>query len=281
MRLERANAAVQSTLNIAVLAGPVVAGLLVVALGAGSVLWIDAATFAVSASVIALAVPLDAVPRRPDTPRETDFRRELRAGVAFVWSDRPLRRLLAASAVTIAIISALLTIVAPVYAGRVFGSPIHLGLLAAGFGGGSLLGSVAFGAVGHRLPRWPTFVAGTALVGLPLWVLAGMPPLLVMVALLGVVGLAFGALLPVMDTILQERAPEELRGRVFGIRVAVVNGIKPLGVLVVGIALEQWGLRATLLVAAAVSLLTSVTLLGVATGHAVEAPAPEREPARA
>ncbi|MGH2583597.1 MAG: MFS transporter, partial [Dehalococcoidia bacterium] len=57
MPLERANAATQAIQRGARLAGAPLAGILIATFGASTALWVDAATFAVSAAVVALCVP--------------------------------------------------------------------------------------------------------------------------------------------------------------------------------------------------------------------------------
>ena len=57
MRLERANAFVQSVPRVATLFGPPIAGVLIALIGASNVLWLDAATFAASALLIGAFVP--------------------------------------------------------------------------------------------------------------------------------------------------------------------------------------------------------------------------------
>ncbi|MDH4136425.1 MAG: MFS transporter, partial [Anaerolineae bacterium] len=57
VRLEQANAAQQTVQRAATLIGPAIAGVLIAWLGTSNVLWLDAATFAISAGLFALAVP--------------------------------------------------------------------------------------------------------------------------------------------------------------------------------------------------------------------------------
>src|SRR3712207_2222407 len=57
MPLERANSAYEVIPRLSFLVGPPLAGVLIAAIGASNVLWVDAATFAVSAALIAWFVP--------------------------------------------------------------------------------------------------------------------------------------------------------------------------------------------------------------------------------
>ena len=57
MPLERANAATQAIQRGSRLLGAPLAGLLITTAGAGTALWLDAVTFAVSAAIVLLFVP--------------------------------------------------------------------------------------------------------------------------------------------------------------------------------------------------------------------------------
>ncbi len=62
--------------------------------------------------------------------------------------------------------------------------------------------------------------------------------------------LAIAPLGPLLITILQERIPPELRGRVFGMMTAMMFAASPLGLLIAGVGIDAVGLRATLLLSA-------------------------------
>jgi MFS family permease len=57
MPIERANAADRAIARLAQVVGPLLAGVLITLLGAANVLFVDAATFAVSAALVAVGVP--------------------------------------------------------------------------------------------------------------------------------------------------------------------------------------------------------------------------------
>src|SRR5579884_2954839 len=59
--LERVNAAYEGNQYLSQLAGPPIAGILIGVLGASNVLWLDAASFAISAAVVAVAIPAPGV----------------------------------------------------------------------------------------------------------------------------------------------------------------------------------------------------------------------------
>ncbi len=267
MRLEGANAAYQTVQRLSQFLGPALAGILIALLGASNVLWLDAATFAVSAGLIAASVP----GTRSDPARGADAPGRAQAGsrylaetlaeLRFLWQDRLLRTLAMAVAVTNALDAPLFTVAVPVYARDVFGSATALGLMEAGFGAGAVTGALAFAGVGHRLPRRPAFVAGFALLSLPLWILATAPSLPVAVVANALVGLVAGPINPILMTVRQERVPAAMRGRVFGTFTAIALVAMPAGILLGGLVVERAGFAATIAVIAGGYLLASGAML--------------------
>lgn len=244
MRLERATSAAQAIASGARLLGGPLAGLLIAWLGPSNVLWLDAASFAISATLVALAVP--PAGRRAATAPGKSYWTELADGARFIRDDRLIRAIVLTVLITNFLDAPMLSVIMPVYARWHFGSAVDLGLLFAANAAGTLVGTIAFGAVGHRLPRRATFAGAFIGAGLPFWALAALPPLPVAAAALAVGGLSAGPLNPLLTTVAFERIPAGLRGRVFGTLVAGAHVAIPLGVLAAGYLLEWLGARATL-----------------------------------
>ncbi len=273
MPLERVNAAFEGLQYVAQLLGPPLAGLLIAALGASNVLWIDAATFAFSAALVAVAIPAATLGERPKAGRYLD---DLLDGFRFLVRDRTLLALALGLTITNFLGAPLFAVLWPVYVRDTGGAATGLGLLAAAFGGGSLLGAVVYGAIGHRVPRRPIWIGAYMVEALPLWTLAltgSLPVILAVTALCATLG---GPLSPLGVTIRHERTPPHLRGRVFGTFSALATAGSPLGMLAGGFALEGLGLRATLVAMGAAYLAVGTGMLFVPALRGMDRPA--REP---
>jgi MFS family permease len=258
MTLERANGTYHSLENLAGLAGPLLAGILVTAIGASAILYLDAATFAFSAVVIGIAVPALAVPR---VPASGGHLADVAAGWRVLRQDPFLGTMTAAAVVLNFLGTPLFAVALPVYAQRVYGSAEALGVLFAGFGSGMLAGSLLFGWRGEELPRRPLLLGGLLLTSLSLGALVALPPLAVTVLALGVAGLGIGPVNPLVFTVMQERVPVEMRGRVFGTVLGTVMAASPLGMLTAGLLIETAGLRAELAVIAGGFLAVAIAAL--------------------
>lgn len=251
--LEKSNAADQTIQRAATLVGPAMAGLLIAWVGTSNVLWLDAASFAISAGLFALAVPSGG--RRPAP--EARYFDQLKAGLRFVRGDRLILTIVLMVAITNFLDSPIFAVILPVYVRQMYGDPSRLGLMISVFGAGAMLGALSYGAIGARLPRRLIYLVSFVLVSLPLWVLAFMPPYPVALGVLFFTGLVAGPINPVLMTVGQERVPSELRGRVFGTMTAVAYVVIPLGMVLAGLAVERLSVTVTLLIIAASYLLVT------------------------
>lgn len=257
-RFERANAVHEVAESGAQFAGPVLAGVLLTWLGPNMVLWADAATFAVSALSIAAFVPAQAVA----AAATEDYFSALTEGLQFVRHDRPLRTIFVSATVLNFLISPALAVVLPFYVKTVYNDPLLLGVIVGAFGGGSVLGAVIFGIFAQRLPQRGTFIVGVAAIGSAFSILAVLPPLPVLVGTMLLGGVVSGPNGPLVATILQERTPAPLRGRVFGTTTALGFAAAPLGVAIAGFLIDAVGVQITVTGMAALFFIVTVSLIG-------------------
>jgi len=244
MRMERATSIAQAIRQGSFLVGAPIGGLLVAVLGAPNTLWVDAASFLVSAALIGLLAPIAVTAAREQT---TGYFGELAEGLRFVWRDRLIRAVVLTVLLTNFLDAPLTPVILPVLVDERFGDAEYLGLLLGVFGAASVVGAAAFGAIGHRLPRRRTFVIAFFACAIPYLVLATTPALTMTLLIAAAFGICGAPLNPILATVGYERIPAELRGRVLGTVTAVAYAAIPLGILVGGLLLEAVGIGATLL----------------------------------
>jgi MFS family permease len=245
MRLERATGLVQAIHRGSLLVGAPLAGVLIAVIGPANVLWLNAASFAVSALLVRLFAP--DVRHRVDDESPQHFLRELLQGLRFVFGDRVMRAVTLTVMLTNLLDAPLFSVTMPVVAREAWGRAVDLGLVIGTFGGCSLLGAVVFSAVGHRLPRRATFVVSFVFVSVPYFILSTLPSVPVAVAAMALFGLASSPLNPIIGTVYYERVPPGMRGRVLGVSTAAAYVTLPLGTLVAGFAIEAVGVETMLL----------------------------------
>ena len=252
MRRERVNAIEQMVSRASYMLGAPLAGVAIAVTSSTSALWFNAASFIVSAVIVALFIPA-AVEMRVITRFEpvadgspvTRYFSDLGDGLRFIRRDPLILAIVIGVSVT-NFLDAMVTLIYPVYAERVFGSAFDLGVLMAASGAGAVASTIAFAAIGHRLPRRETYISCFVLSALMLFPLAMTPPLLVCVVAMVGKGIGAGPLNPILMTISQDRIPPDLRGRVFGVLTALSWIAIPAGRLGAGFLIEGIGLIPTL-----------------------------------
>ena len=259
MPIERANSADTAIPRFAQLVGPLLSGVLIAWLGASNVLLLDAATFAASASLVAAGVPPASRAREgesggaegaaaPDAQGGRGYLSELLTGLRFVRGNALILSMILVATVANFLDTPLVSVVLPVYARTFFGSAMDLGVVLGAFGAGALAGTLLFGAIGHRLPRRLTFLTCFVLVPLLIYAtLAATPPFYVVAAAGALGGVIGGPINPLYATVIQEHAPPEMLGRVFGVLTALAMAGIPFGTALGGFMVEWVGLRATVL----------------------------------
>lgn len=262
--LERANAGLRAMNAVATIVGPIAAGLLVATAGAVAPLLLDAAAGLVATALLVVLGRLpggSAVPS-PDTPvdrsRYTDG---LREALRHLRDDRVLGALVVVTAVFATLDSGLATIGLTDFADRILGDPAWYGGLAAAFGVGALAGTVAFGVVGHRLPRRAVYLTGYLVLAVVVAVLPWSPgPVVAMVAIA-----VAGVLVSPVDLMymqeLQERVPSRMFGTVAGVATTVVSAPGPAGVSLLTWALTTGDVHTVFVALGAAYLLASALLV--------------------
>lgn len=185
----------------------------------------------------------------------------LREGLAFVGRGG-LAPLLLAVVFTNGVSEGIRTL-APVLTERDFGgSAEEAGVLVAGASLGAVLAAMTFGRVSVRLTQPAMVRVGCGLQVLGALGCALAPSLPVAVAAALPAGFGFSLLIPVLNGTLQERTPDELRGRVMAAFAMAHLGLRPVLTLTAGALATAAGARAALAVLSASALLGLATLRG-------------------
>jgi MFS family permease len=245
LRTEQVTSALTATEHAAYLVGAPLAGLLIALMGAPALLWVDAASFAISAVLVGLAriMPGD----RPTELPATNYRRELVEGLRWIWSDPAIRTVTLAATAGAFLIDPLSPVLLPIYVSTRFGDPAALGLTLGAYGVGGLVGIGCFSWLSRRLSRGTSYRLLWSAYAIASFGLVVLPELAALLAILVIVGVTVGAIDPLERAVRQERTPPPLRGRVFAAMYAVPKMVVPLGVLAAGLLVEVFGLRTALL----------------------------------
>jgi MFS family permease len=221
--------------------GAPLAGLLIGIIGTANVLWLDAASFFMSAGIIWIMIPRYAAheENRSESGKYLD---ELKEGLRFIARDALIFSMVIMIMLTNFLDAIFGGVLQPVYVKQVYGNALNLGLLIAANGGGAVIGGLIFAAIGHRMPRHATFVGAFILTGFRFWVYAIYPPVWILIVVTLVCSVGAGPLNPIIGAIEFERIPNHMRGRVFGAITAGAWIAMPLGMLLGGILTDRLGI---------------------------------------
>ena len=242
--------------------GAAAGGLLIAAIGPANALVVDAASFLVSATVLAWSTAGlaraggESGPEREDL---TSYREQLAQGWRFLRHDPLLLGLSLMVAVTNLLDLGWTAVLLPVWAEDAGRGTAAIGLVLATFAGASILGSLLAAGWGERLPRYRVYVIAFALAGLPRFgAFALEAPVWALLVVMTVGGFSSGFLNPILGAVSFERIPAGLVGRVRSLSTAMAFALMPFGGLLAGALVAGFGLDPALLVVGVAYLLVTV-----------------------
>ncbi|MGW7666651.1 putative MFS family arabinose efflux permease [Streptomyces sp. 3212.3] len=252
---QAANSALGVVRSATGLGGPALAGVLILTVGPGWAFILDASSFAVSASLLAV-IRIAHVP-----VGHSSLRTDLVEG----WQEVRSRDWYWASLITHAVwngAAAVLTTLGPALAIRQLGGEqTWVEILQAG-AVGLLLGSLL---AGRAHPRRPIFVAnlGLATYALPLALFAAGAPAVAVIVAYGLALAGLGFLNPVWETSVQAAIPPGVLARVTSYDWLLSLAAMPLGYVLAPLAASAWGPQAPLWAAAAAVAVACAGTAGV------------------
>ena len=215
--------------NGATLVGPLVGGVLIIPLGVGGLMLINAITYLAIVGALLLMRPQPVIEYGP---RLSMFE-SIREGLSFIRHDPVLRWV-----VTLSVATALLTRpyiqLLPAEAQFLGVGALQLSWLLAASGTGALVGALTTASLGGWRRRGALLTGaalahGTLLMGFGLQhSLAGA------FTFVGLTSLAVMVFLGMANTLMQTRTPDALRGRTMSVHTMVFMGFMPLGQMLLG-----------------------------------------------
>lgn len=213
----------QLLMQLGVVVGPAVAGLLIGHVGVATVFWVDVGTFAVSvASVWTLG------PMAPQGGGTRFGFRSMKEGLGYLKGRQELQGTFIADldAMIFGMPRALFPAIGLV---RLHGGPATVGLLYAAPGAGALIGAVLTGWVRRISRQGLAVILAIAVWGGAITAFGFAPWLAASLPLLALAGGADVISAVFRGTMLQRLAPDALRGRLNAVHTAVVTGGPRLG----------------------------------------------------
>lgn len=262
VRLETLNGIHEALFAAGWTLGPLVGAGLIATLGAEQGMWIPGALFLIAAACIAAMKVSDAGQDALERAEVITGWAGMTRGVIALWRDKALRTLTIAIMVLAGVYLPTESVILPVYF-EGLGQPEGLGFVIAALAGGGVLGAFAYGPLSRRWTNYQIIrvaLLGTALGVVPM---AFLPALPILVFFAFVLGISWGPMQPLLNTMVQLRIPAQEQGRVFSVQLTAFYVFPPLAMLATGAAAEEWGVRAVYPVVAACLLVTGVVTLSL------------------
>lgn len=260
--LDYLNGIHDGVMGIAWILGPAIGAGLIASVGSVTSFWVVAALFIIAALAISFLQVEDLVTKSRGISKASgaEIDSSLRIGVKTLWDDKLLRTLSVALLIIAAVYLPTEAVVLPTHFEDV-NNPRGLGFVVSALAAGSTVGSFGYGWISARMNRKTlirSILMGSAVSITPM---ALLPPLSVLMLAGFFLGLSWGPYNPLISTLVQQRVPAHLQGRVFGVQTAVFYAAPPLGMVLAGLSVERFGIKATYLVLAGVLSATSMLVL--------------------
>jgi MFS family permease len=254
--LPRANSLLRTADQLTIMVGTLVGGVVVAASGPDLAYWLNAASFAVSASLV---IRISAGLLQEGRVASSGHWRDVAEGFAAILRSRPLTTVLVSW--SIATVTMAVANVAEVFLATVSfdAGSFGYGLMWAASGLGAVLGALFASSWLERRSMTVVYTSAIAVMGLG-DVAAGCSPnvwVAVWCLLLGGIGNATAI---VCNSLLVQRgAPDNLRGRVFTVIMGATSAVLGIGMAVTGPLVDAVGARWAYVIAGVVALVAAAT----------------------
>ncbi len=242
--------------------GPVLGAFAIATVGAADAMWFACGAFLLAAGAIGGLRVANRAGREDDdgapAPRES-LRATVVGGVRALVADRPVWILTIAVAVLSLIYLPTESVLLPVHF-EARGEPEAFGLVLSALAAGGMLGAFGYGWIAARLSRYriaTVFMTLACVAYVPLSLLPAPAVMLVPAFLLG---LAWGPMEPLLNSLVQDRFPPEAHGRIYGVQLSLYYAAPPLGQLLVGVAVERYGVEPVFVGVAVAMVATAVVV---------------------
>lgn len=237
--------------------GPALAGITLAAAGPGWCFIINGISFL----AVILGLAKMKLPREHAHKKTGPAIREIREGLSYIWKHESIRMLILLLAVT-NVFAVGYTSLLPAFAKNVLGSPeVGLGLMSTAVGVGALLGALLLAALGNFQRKGLLLTAGNLLF--PAFVIAFSYSHTMWISLVLLTGSGFGFMVQnaTVNTLIQSRVEDRLRGRVMSVYTIVFQGFFPIGALFAGTIAQHTDLQSGSAVGAIIALGFGLVLL--------------------
>ncbi len=270
--LDHTNSVYEAVFNLAYITGPGIGGLLIATLGGVNTMWVTAAAFGLA--ILAMAVlRLPGADRPEPEARPDGVMSGVLEGLRFVWRNRVLRTLGLIELAVTGLYLPMESVLFPKYFSD-RNEPTQLGWVLMALSIGGLIGALSWTVLSRVASKRTTILTAVATFGTGATVIAFLPPLPVILVLAVLIGLVYGPIGPIYNSVMQTRTPARMRGRVVGVMTSMAYAAGPVGFVIAGPLVDAFGITTAFLALALPVLGIAIVCLGIPALRELDEPNP-------
>lgn len=259
LSLERANSIHEAVFAAGFALGPAIAGILIVLVGPTDVFWFTG-VFLLIAAIFASLLKV-----RED---RGSHEAELRTANIFMDMKLGVKSILALPQLVV-LITSILTLALVYMPTEMVVLPAHfnalndstsLALIISVMAAASVFGALAFEPLDRFMGRANMFRFAMVAVSLSMIPMALLPDLWLFLVCGAILGFSWGPMMPLLNTVIQEQVDPAMRGRVFGIEMSIWNAAPLISMVLVGWAVDSFGVGAVYMTLAISVLALSIII---------------------
>jgi len=256
MTLDRANSIHEAVFATGFALGPALATFCIALIGSANTFFV-VAFFGALSGLFALLIRVTEQHEENDQTEKEPFMRYAMQGFKVLFATPSVLVMMSAIVILAVVYLPTEMVVLPAYYNSL-ADPEGLGLLISAMAAASILGALFFEQI-HKYLSYSTILR-IGILGVPLAMLpmSQLPPQWAMLTGALVLGLAWGPLLPLLNTVIQKKIPANKRGRVFALEMTIWNAGPLISMVAVGTAVDGIGVRPTYTVLAATVMIAGV-----------------------
>jgi MFS family permease len=239
MTLDRANSIHEAIFAAGFAIGPALATFFIALIGSTNTFYIVALMGFMSAGFATLIFVTEKHEKNDESEKEPFFKYALQ-GFKILFSN-PAVFVMMAAIMTLAVIYLPTEMVVLPAHFTALGDPEGLGLVISAGAGASVIGALGFEKLHKRFSYASILRMAILGIGISMFPLSFLPPVPRMVVFFFFLGLAWGPLLPLLNTVIQKKIPANKRGRVFALEMTIWHAGPLISMYAVGSAVDALG----------------------------------------
>ena len=241
MTLDRANSIHEAIFASGFAIGPALASICIAVIGSANTFWV-VAFFGLASAFFAALIRVTEQHEENDPGENQAFYVYAVQGFKILFSTPAVLVLMSAIMALALIYLPTEMVILPAYY-NLTDNPEGLGLLISAMAAAAVFGALFFEQIHRKISYANILRIGILGVPLSMIPMSQLPPQWIMVGCGLVLGLVWGPLLPLLNTVIQKKIPANKRGRVFSLEMTIWTGGPMLSMVAVGAAVDGFGVK--------------------------------------